>query len=167
MSSKSNISKSIRYGDYHIRRASLSDLDAIFEIEQTCSGTPWQIESLRQDLSGDNNAFYWVAALEASSGIAAYGACWHMVDQAEIMNVAVLPEWRRKGIAGQILHAMERHAHQNGLQSLILEVRERNEPARQLYRRNGFSEIACRHHYYPDNRENAIIMSKKISETYD
>ena len=148
---------------YHVRMASLSDLDAIAGIEQTCSSMPWHTDSLRYDLSDHNNAFYWVAELENTSKIVAYSACRHMVDDAEIMNIAVLPEWRRIGIARQLLLIMESHARQSGLEAMYLEVRESNSPARRLYRESGYTEITFRYQYYANNRENAIIMSKNIS----
>ena len=144
-----------------IRPAGINDLNGLAVLEQLCSGTPWQAESLYKDLSDNRAARYWVA-VSARGLIVGYIACWLILDEAEITNLSVLPEWRRRGIAGRLLQHLIGQATAEGTACIFLEVREHNQAARQLYQRAGFAEVGKRQGYYADTGETAITMSKKI-----
>lgn len=83
--------------------------------------------------------------------------CGH--DQWEIENIVVAPEHRGRGIGRALLHEMLRMAREENAKSVLLEVRNSNSAARQLYAKAGFAEIARRRAYYRDPEEDALLLS--------
>ena len=139
------------------RFAEEKDLPAMAEIERRCFHTPWSEESLRDDLTGNHLSVYMV--LEAESGdVAGYMSLWRILDEGHINNVAVLPEYRRRGGASEMLEFMLEYSEKNGILSHTLEVRVSNEGAIGLYRKFGFKEAGVRKGYYEDDGEDALIM---------
>ena len=139
------------------RFAEEKDLPAMAEVERRCFHTPWSEESLRDDLTGNPLSVYMV--LEAESGdVAGYMSLWRILDEGHINNVAVLPEYRRRGGASEMLEFMLEYSEKNGISSHTLEVRVSNEGAIGLYRKFGFKEAGVRKGYYEDNGEDALIM---------
>lgn len=139
------------------RFAEEKDLPAMAEIERRCFHTPWSEESLREDLTGNPLSVY--IALEAENGdVAGYMSLWRILDEGHINNVAVLPEYRRRGGASDMLEFMLKYSERNGISSHTLEVRVSNEGAIGLYRKFGFREAGVRKGYYEDNGEDALIL---------
>ena len=86
---------------------------------------------------------------------------WRAVaDEAEIISVGVAPDARRSGIAAAMLGIMENELKKNGIKNIFLEVAEDNQPARQLYKNNGYNEIGVRPKYY--DGVDAIMMKKEL-----
>ncbi len=86
---------------------------------------------------------------------------WRAVaDEAEIISVGVAPDARRAGIAAAMLGIMENELKKNGIKNIFLEVAEDNQPARQLYKNNGYNEIGVRPKYY--DGVDAIMMKKEL-----
>ncbi|MBQ7055696.1 MAG: ribosomal protein S18-alanine N-acetyltransferase [Alphaproteobacteria bacterium] len=86
---------------------------------------------------------------------------WRAVaDEAEIISVGVAPDARRAGIAAAMLGIMENELKKNGIKNIFLEVAENNQPARQLYKNNGYNEIGVRPKYY--DGVDAIMMKKEL-----
>ena len=84
---------------------------------------------------------------------------WLLVDEAHIATIAAHPDFRRQGIAGRLLiHALEFMKNEGALTS-VLEVRESNRAAQEMYRKFGFEESGRRPRYYRDNSEDAILMT--------
>lgn len=88
---------------------------------------------------------------------------WWIADEAQLLNIAVCQRHRRQGHAAFMLQALEEQARRAGSSRIVLEVRRDNGAARQLYRRRGFTEVGVRPNYYPDTREDAILMEQQIS----
>ncbi|MFQ6778397.1 MAG: ribosomal protein S18-alanine N-acetyltransferase [Alphaproteobacteria bacterium] len=87
---------------------------------------------------------------------------WRNVfDEAELIIIGVAPAARRTGTASALLKIMEEDAKKSGVKKIFLEVAERNIPAKALYEKNGYKQIAIRKNYYEDG-DNAIIMNKGI-----
>ena len=82
-----------------------------------------------------------------------------MLDEWEIVNVAVDPAFRREHLGSRLLEAVLQEARAQGAKQIFLEVREGNAPARGLYEKYGFRPIARRKHYYDHPVENAIVMA--------
>lgn len=145
-----------------IRAATADDLDGIVAIEAACFGDPWSVDNLAAELDGDARRLPLVA-LEGVRmvGFAFY---WVIADEIHLINVAVLPDFRRRGVAQALLdHVLDGSA---GVRASVmtLEVRVTNAAAIALYRRNGFIDIALRPRYYPDTGEDALIMLKTLDE---
>lgn len=81
-----------------------------------------------------------------------------MVDEAHIINVAVDPGHRRLGIARKLVSDLLLKARELGMVCATLEVRASNDAAAKLYEGLGFKQTAVRRSYYPDNKEDAIVM---------
>ena len=84
----------------------------------------------------------------------------HAVDEAEILNLGVGPEERRRGIGRALVEAMLVALREHGITAVFLEVRESNASAIALYQKLGFSEVGRRPNYYDDPVENAIVMQR-------
>jgi len=92
---------------------------------------------------------------------------WKVIDEVQIMNLAVRPAFRRRGIARLMLEAAVRAARGEGATAVVLEVREGNVPAVALYESTGFQTIAIRPGYYEDTGENALFMRLEAGENLD
>lgn len=143
-----------------IRRAEMPDLPALVTIEQACFAIPWSEQSLKSDLESDT-AHLWVA--EQAGQVIGYIACYQGGDVAQINNLAVLPDARRRGTGRLLIEALLDWAVSVGVTAVDLEVRPSNQAARSLYETCGFEVVGRRPGYYADNGEDANIMLKKLS----
>ncbi|NLW11517.1 MAG: ribosomal protein S18-alanine N-acetyltransferase [Clostridiaceae bacterium] len=143
-----------------LRRAEPADSRRLAELDQQCFAIPWSEASFANDLADPERAYYLV--WEDEGVLVGYGGYWRVLGEGEIMNIAVAPNWRRRGLAAGLLPELIRQAEQEQLSCLTLEVRESNLAARALYSGFGFVETGMRRNYYADNNENAIIMLKNI-----
>ncbi len=142
-----------------IRTMSRELIDDVYEIEKSSFNTPWSRKSFEDELSNPN-AVYFVATYDEKG--AGYLGGWVIADQYDINNIAVLPEFRRCGIASELLKTLISFCKENKLSPITLEVRESNEAAQALYKSFGFKPIGTRNKYYRDTGEDAIIMALEI-----
>ena len=84
-----------------------------------------------------------------------------VLDSADIMNVAVLPDYRRTGLGERLIHSLCAQLSQRGAQSVLLEVRVSNTPAIKLYEKLGFTVVGRRPNYYFHPKEDALIYRKE------
>ena len=139
-----------------IRRATADDVDRIAEMEKVCfPEEPWSRDMVAAEFSGLNPTRYFAA--EEDGRIVAYAGVWDIPPEGYITNVAVLPEYRRRGVASQVLQTMIDECLAEGVTDITLEVRVSNDPAIALYRSFGFEEAGVRRRYYQDG-EDALIM---------
>ena len=87
---------------------------------------------------------------------------WRILDECHITNIAVLPEYRERGVATQMINKMIEICKCSEITQMTLEVRESNTPAINLYKKFGFAEAGKRPRYYQAPTEDAIIMWKNI-----
>ena len=137
-----------------IRRLTYADLPELIAIERRAFPTPWSLAMFVLELS--KPASVCLAALRGGQMLgflicSRYDTVWH------IMNVAVDPDRRRQGIAGELLTDLLRRIDGKGAR-FTLEVRESNAGAINLYERFGFRVAGRRRRYYQDNGEDAVIM---------
>lgn len=142
--------------ELRIRRASATDAAQIAKVEARCFALPWSEEAILQDMTRNPRAMYFVA--DADGVIAGYVSLWKILDEGQINNVAVLPEYRRQHIAQAMIDVMLRVTEEAGVASHTLEVRAHNAAAKALYAGFGFCEEGLRKGYYEDNGEDAVIM---------
>ena len=131
---------------------------AVAELEQVCFSAPWSEASVREELT--NPLSLWLVAL-AGGQVAGYVGSQTVLDEADMMNLAVAPQHRRQGIARQLVEALGDALRAQGVQSLTLEVRASNEAAIQLYRSLGFTQVGRRARYYTKPTEDALILRKE------
>lgn len=131
-------------------------LRAVLEIEQELSTQPWTTGVFLSELAQRETRVYLVARVRGK--VVGFLGLMRAVDDAHVTNVGVAPAWQRRGIATRLLAAGARAALARGCENLTLEVRVSNTAAQGLYRRFGFVPAGVRRKYYPDNREDALIM---------
>ena len=138
-------------------------LDALEKLERTCFSRPWSRKMLAEELENQCAAF--LVAEDADSGeVVGYAGLLVMADEGYITNVAVFPQFRRQGIAGQLVQVFLRFAQANQLAFLTLEVRPSNEAAIALYQSFGFEEVGRRKNYYDLPKEDALILTRYFNQ---
>jgi [ribosomal protein S18]-alanine N-acetyltransferase len=131
-------------------------LDEIQAIEDACFSMPWTRASLEHQMTANNCVF--LAALDGEGTVMGYVGLMFVLDEGYISNVAVAPEYRRRGVADALIYALiERE--KDTLSFLTLEVRESNLPAISLYSKHGFRTVGTRRNYYDRPKENALLMT--------
>ena len=94
--------------------------------------------------------------------VAGYVGSQTVMDESDMMNVAVHPDYRRKGIAEKLVTELVEALKKRDSRCLTLEVRASNEPARALYEKLGFVQVGLRKNYYRNPREDALILRKEF-----
>lgn len=139
-------------------RSHLLDVAAI---ERLCFSTPWTETMLEAELYNDTASF--LVAQDADSGrVVAYAGLHVVLDEGYIDNVAVRPEFRRKGLAQRLVETYCRFGEAH-LAFLTLEVRASNEAAIALYEKLDFAPVGRRPNYYDAPREDAILMTRRFA----
>ncbi len=134
------------------------------EIEKLCFPDPWPASFFYSELSNPS-CLYLAAEADGGEpvGLIGYAGLQHVLDEGYINNIAVSPEYRRRGVASRLLEALTERARNLGLSFLSLEVRSGNLPAIALYGRHGFKAVGRRKNYYERPREDAILMTKYLT----
>lgn len=142
--------------DFFIRRAKLSDIEAVYAIECAVYNAPWSLDSFEFELGTNPVAYYFI--VEYGGEIIAYAGIHVILEEAYITNIAVLPAYRQKGIGTKLLSYIIKHASKLGATYITLEVRTSNVAAISLYKRFGFHTVNIRKNYYQDIGEDAYLM---------
>lgn len=134
-------------------------VSAVAELEKLCFSAPWSERSIASELTNE----YSLWLVEERDGVAvAYVGSQSCPPEADVMNVAVAPAFRRQGIGEGLMVALMDALRDKGMESLTLEVRASNSSAIALYDRLGFTEVGRRPNYYIDPGEDALIMRKEL-----
>lgn len=141
-----------------IVRMSISDVPAVAELERKCFSDPWSERSVAAEL--ENPLSLWLVALLGRT-VVGYVGSQSVMEQADMMNIAVNPDYRRRGIAESLIERLVAELKDKQVSSLTLEVRASNAPAIALYRKLGFIQVGKRPNYYRNPREDALILRKE------
>lgn len=128
----------------------------IAELERQCFSAPWSEDALREELG---NACACFVTAEENGAVCGYIGCHIVLDEGYIANVAVSPDFRRRGIGRLLVQEMIRQARGRRLAFLTLEARESNAPAIALYEACGFVRAGMRKKYYTNPTESAVLMT--------
>lgn len=142
-------------GELTIRLMEERDLDRVVQIEEENFSVPWSRKSFLDSLAL-SHTLYVVA--EQQGQIAGYCGCYQILEEAEIVNVAVDKAFRRRGVGRQMLEELMRLGEERGSFAYTLEVRAGNVPAIHLYESLGFKSLGIRKNFYEKPTEDAIIM---------
>lgn len=138
-----------------------SHVEAIAELEKICFQDPWSVNSIASELS--NRLSTWLVAVE-NGAVCGYVGSQSVLDSADMMNIAVHPEYRNRGIACALVSELIALLKNQNVIRLMLEVRVSNESAINLYKKLGFDIVGKRPRYYHNPREDAYIMRKEFAE---
>ena len=141
---------------------SSAHLDEIAELERICFSVPWSRNMLAEEL--DNACSAFLTAVDETGRVVGYAGLLVVLDEGYITNVAVHPDFRRRGIAQKLLDVFENFATANKLAFLTLEVRESNYGAIALYGSRGYRGVGRRKNYYEHPKEDAIIMTREFGD---
>lgn len=142
-----------------IREMQFDDVAAIAQLEKVCFSDPWSENSIASELN--NPLSYWLVA-EVDGIVAGYVGSQSVLDAADIMNLAVAPDYRQQGIGQALIKSLVTHLQQKNVIALLLEVRVSNTPAISLYEKMGFTQVGRRPKYYHNPREDALILRKEL-----
>ena len=129
-------------------------LAAVAELEASCFSEPWSRDALSLLLTEQASG----VVLMQNGAVVAYGGVLWAPDEGQITNIAVSPDFRRRGFGEQILQALILLAKEKGALQLVLEVRASNEAAITLYEKSGFLMVGRRKAFYRAPREDALVM---------
>lgn len=144
-----------------IRKMRLEDVSAIAKLEQICFSDPWSETSIKSELN--NPLSYWLVA-DDNGTIAGYVGSQSVLDSADMMNIAVAPEYRRRGVGRMLINNLISYLREQKVIALLLEVRVSNMAAISLYQKFGFQQVGRRPRYYHNPREDALIFRKGLVE---
>jgi len=136
-------------------------LHEILEIEELSFQSPWSVRALKSEIENPISHLWAVMMEKATSG---YICFWLFDREIQLMSLAVHPHDRGKGLGHYLLKEMIEAGISKGMRQIWLEVRPSNVVAKGLYESLGFKEAYRRTRYYPDNIEDAIVMSLDLSE---
>ena len=146
--------------EYSIVDVSSEHIASIEELEKLCFSSPWNQEQLKKQMKDHMHEF--IAAISDDGSVLGYVGMMYVLDEGYIANVAVSPEYRRKGIADRIINELCLICDEHKLSFVTLEVRASNETAISVYRKLEFREVGRRKNYYRNPREDALILRKEL-----
>lgn len=141
--------------DVIIRRMTMVDVDGVAAVEAATFPTPWSRDAFASEMK--NVAARYLVA-EKDGVIIGYAGAWIIIDESHITNIAVLSDYRGKGIGRRLTEGLMQYLSNLGAAYATLEVRKSNEVAQNLYKSLGFLKLGVRKRYYEDNGEDALIM---------
>ena len=136
------------------------DLDQVLPIERASFPTPWTRAAFLYEIQ--QNKVAHCTTLRARSGVVGYLCFWEIGHEIHITNLAVHPEWRRRGVARRLLATALAEGVSRGVVLAFLEVRPTNTRALALYDSLGFQVIGRRNGYYFDTGEDALVMEARL-----
>jgi ribosomal-protein-alanine N-acetyltransferase len=149
-------------GGLAFRRMRAADLPRVMEIERAAFTHPWSEELVRRELEHEFSTVL-LATPGDGGGAVGFAITWLVHDELHVLNVAVAPEARRRGVAQALLDEAEGRARAMGARVAMLEVRRSNAPAIALYRSRGYRDVAVRPRYYAEDGEDALVMDKDLA----
>lgn len=135
-----------------------SHVESVAELEKLCFSDPWSVKSISSELT--NPLSCWIVASDGDR-LVGYVGSQSVLGWADMMNLAVRAEYRRRGIAEQLVNALIYQLKANEVTCLTLEVRVSNLPAISLYEKLGFAQVGRRPGYYHNPKEDALILRKE------
>lgn len=154
-------------GTYILTPARIDDVQSILKVEAEAFAQPWRRQAIIDELANPD-AWHQVARKPTAPAIqmpvVGYILVRFLMDDMHIMKLAVDKGWRKMGLATALLEAAQREADRRCTALILLEVRPSNLAAIRFYQKAGFRTIGIRPNYYPNTREDALVMSKRLKE---
>ena len=136
-------------------------IDDILKIAGESNGSPWSRQSFEQE--GGHALGVFIVA-KVGGRVVAYAGAWVIADECHVTTIAVSPEHRQKGLGRRLMVELMERSKERGAVCATLEVRSGNVAALAMYERLGFKSAGMRKAYYPNNREDAVVMWRNDME---
>lgn len=134
---------------------SADHLSDVLEIERLSFKTPWSKFAFIHEIEFEKSVF---KVLKLKGRLVGYGGFWHILDEIHISNIAIHPDYRRRGLGKMLLTHLLEEAVARGAAKASLEVRRSNTAARHMYEKLGFKVVTVRKNYYVPEGEDALVM---------
>ncbi len=140
----------------------VGDIPEVMRIERRVFPEMWTSGIYQRELTANPWSHYYTLrpTQPGFPPILAYGGVWQMDKSAHIPTIATHPDYQRRGLGGYLLMELLIRGEALGCNEATLEVRASNYPAQKMYLRMGFEIVGVRYHYYRDNNEDAMIMTR-------
>lgn len=135
-----------------------SHVEPVARLESVCFNDPWSINSIQSELN--NSLSLWIVAVD-SNRVVGYVGSQSVMGWADMMNLAVDPDYRNRGIGRKLVEQLVERLKEKEVTCLTLEVRVSNVPAINLYNSLGFCEVGRRPGYYRNPKEDALILRRE------
>ena len=147
-----------------LRRARPEDVGRVVEIESQGFAHPWSRDLIERELghAWSRTLLALEPAADGGERVLGYIVFWLVHDEVHVLNVAVAPEARRRGVARALMREAERRGAGRGARIATLEVRRTNQAALELYRSLGYRKVGVRPRYYAEEGEDAIVMERPL-----
>lgn len=142
-----------------VRPIQVSDLEQVLDIERRSFPAPWSYEMLLRECS---NAEWPPLVATVRQTVAGYLFATSVLDEVTVQTIAVDAAYRRHGIARTLFEVLLQKARGDEARTVLLEVRESNLPARNLYRKLGFTEVGLRRNYYRNPDDDALLLTLEL-----
>ena len=140
-----------------IRKMTREDIDAVVGVDNAAFSDTWKEATFCEEIEKDYSHYF---VCESDGEIIGYAGIWCIYETAELIRIATVPKFRKRGIAKELMHKVLECAKTSGCERMMLEVRKSNIPAQELYKKFRFDEISVRKGYY--NGEDALILEAKV-----
>jgi ribosomal-protein-alanine N-acetyltransferase len=147
-----------------IRLMRPEDLEHVMVIERSSFESPWTKNNFFDEFKNSDLSTQLV--MEADRRIVAFAILWIIIDECHLANIAVHPDFRRRGLAEIMLNKVIGIAREKNCKKIMLEVRKSNDPAIQLYTKYRFEKVGVRKNYYHDGfmkQEDAVLMDLNLT----
>lgn len=135
------------------------DLEQVTAIERMSFRRPWQPGGFRTELERKPAR---CLVVRDGTTVLGYLIFWHIPPEIHILNIAVKPDYRGRGLAQLLMDYMLEYGRETGIEEIFLEVRPSNLEAQALYQRSGFLVVGHRKNYYSEDNEDAILMTCRL-----
>lgn len=142
-----------------IRKLNENDVESIYNVECSCFSHAWEKQVLLGTLR--QNSYHFFGCFE-NDKILGYGSVTIVADESYVNRIAVVPEFRKKGIGKLLLASLISTAKENNASFISLEVRKSNTVAIKLYSDSGFEIVGERKNFYDNPKEDALIMTNTL-----
>ena len=142
-----------------IEPMAVRDLDAVMAIENASFGDPWSRSGFEDSLA---LPFALMLTVKCGEDVAGYCCLYQMLDEGEILNVAIAPRWRGQGVGLRMLEHLLTLGKERGITRFLLDVRVSNQPAQRLYEKAGFAILARQRNFYQAPLEDGWLMELTV-----
>lgn len=140
----------------------VQDADQVLEIERLSFSSPWSRQQFLDEIERNPLSHPMVFREKEAGGIVAYCVCWIVAGELHVNNIAVHPDYRRRGCGEMLMRWAFDLAVESKCKRILLEVRTTNDHAIRLYQKLGFEVLGTAPGYYEDTGEDAYILVKKM-----